>query len=700
MRSEAGLRICLVSRELAPYGGGGIGTYVAGMARALAECGHEVHVLTQPHPGLPTRSAEGVRLHSVRVDEGLAASERFSYFPQRWAVAVHEALSRLHAAHPFQAIEFPEFFGEGAYALKAHRRLGAFPGAVLAVRLHTPSVLVRELDGVQRLEGEASAIDVMERDALRDADLVLSPTRSLLELASERFGPLRRGEVVPHPFSPEWAADLGNVDRVPASSSRILYFGRLERRKGVQLLLPALEKVCASGIEAELLLVGGDTPTGPAETSMRAWLERAVPPSVRSLVRYEPARSRAALGAAIATASVCCFPSLWENFPNVCLEAMALGCPVVGSDAGGMAELIEDGKSGLLFRSGEVTALAEALIRVLGDKDRAAALGEAGRVRLKTYCDPRAVVASFVEALRQAQSHPPPRVVPSGRAPSHSPCISVVVPFFNLASTLPDTLASLDAQSFKDFETIIVDDGSTEGDSRELLRKLERDPRIRLVRQPNGGLSSARNAGLAVAEGRYVLPLDADDAIAPAFLARTLEVLESDLALGWCATWVEFFVKRVGDTQRGWIPLGHAPELMLADNVAGSCTALFRRDLLEEVGGYDESFPSYEDWDLYCSLLERGHRGEVLPESLFHYRIREDSLAHGMAPTLRHALRAKLVEKHPALVGSMAMRRLLAEEAHLREELSLPRHQLAEKVNETVKRLPFVHRALKTLLRP
>jgi glycosyltransferase involved in cell wall biosynthesis/GT2 family glycosyltransferase len=692
------MRICLVSRELAPYAGGGIGTYVALMARALVESGHEVHVLTQAHPDLPPRNSDGVWLHAVALHEGLAARDVFPYFPQRYAMAVLESLQRLDAERPFELIEFAEFYGEGAHALRAKRTVGAFAKSVLAVRLHTPSVLVRELNGVARLEGEAAVIDVMERQSLEDADLVLSPTSSLLALARERFGPFRHEAVVPHPFRAEWAADLGHAKAQLPGRQRILYFGRLERRKGVQLLIPALEGLVRRGLDVELVLLGADTPTGPAETSMRRQLERLAGPALLRRVRFEPPRGRAELGAAIAEVTVCCFPSVWENFPNVCLEAMAVGRPVVASGAGGMGELIEDGRSGLLFPGGDVAGLEGALARVLENPALSTELVSGARARLATYCDPAQIIRTLEEAI------PPVPSVSAGRGTdgaSRSPRVSVIVPFFNLASTLPETLASIDAQTFRDLEVIVVDDGSTEPASVQLIERLEREGRVRVVRKRNGGLSSARNAGLREARGELVLPLDADDLIAPTFLEKTLRVLEAEPSLAWCTSFVEFFSGSKPAFAGGWIPLGHAPELMLVENLAGSCTALFRRERLEEIGGYDESLPSFEDWDAYCSLVERGHRGLVVPEFLFRYRIREGSLAHAMAPETRHALRARIIEKHPKLMTATTMRRMLAEAETHRCALELPpaRHRIADQLNTAIKRIPGVHGLLRRALR-
>lgn len=429
---------------------------------------------------------------------------------------------------------------------------------------------------------------------------------------------------------------------------------------------------------------------------MRAYLERRIPAQLRDRVIIEEGRGRSSLNAAIGEASVCCFPSLWENFPNVCLEAMAAGKTVVASDAGGMLEIIEQEKSGLLFPSGEVSLLADALARALTDVSLRRRLGAEAQQRLRAFCAPKLVVAqleeAFASATRRALSSVPIRRLP---ARTEGPSVSVVVPFYNLGRTLPATLASIEAQTFRDLEVLIVDDGSTEPESRAALEQAERTSRVRVLRKPNGGLSSARNAGLKAARGSYVLPLDADDLIAPTFVEKTLAVLEADPACAYCTTLVQFFDEDPALATGGFVPWGHEPDLLLAQNLAGSCTALFRRERLEEAGGYDEWMNAYEDWDLYCALAERGGRGEVLPEFLFLYRIRPESMLRSLSPAERLALRSLLIHKHPKLLTSRAQRLLLWEAEQARDTLSLPRYVWADRVNDAVKSLPLVHRLLK-----
>src|SRR5262245_28434263 len=112
------------------------------------------------------------------------------------------------------------------------------------------------------------------------------------------------------------------------------------------------------------------------------------------------------------------------------------------------------------------------------------------------------------------------------------PRVSVIMPVFNAGRWLPQALASVEAQTFRDFELVIVDDGSTEDRTRRLLDVAARRPGITVHRTDNRGPSHARNLAIERARGPYILPLDADDYLAPTFLARTVPVLDAHPDLG------------------------------------------------------------------------------------------------------------------------------------------------------------------------
>ncbi|WP_342375196.1 glycosyltransferase [Myxococcus stipitatus] len=698
------MRICLVSKELSPFFGGGIGTYVALMSRAFSDAGHEVHVLTAAHPGLEQAPVlfPGVRVHTVaELEPGYAGA--FPFPPLRHAMAAYTALQSLHAQHPFDLIEFPEYEGEGYFALRARRTLGALATAVLAVRLHTPTHEVQRFNRVTTLDMDATQQEFMEDCSIRDADLLLSPTQSLLDLVRTRLELGDKGVVVPHPFPTSSFAQP--TARPRAEPPRVLYFGRLEYRKGVQHLIEAMQLLFARGLQAEVQFVGGDTRTGPFGRSMREWLERRIAPEWKHRFHFEPPRPRAELAAVISEATVCCFPSLWENFPNVCLEAMSAGCLVVGSDAGGMAEVIQDGHSGLLFRAGDSKHLAEVLERALTTPALQQAVRDAAPARIADYCQP-ASIARQVEAAVAA--HPPrlPALRPPAKtkAKGSTPRVTVLVPYFNMGRYLPETLRSIRAQTFTDYEILLVDDGSTDPHSRALLETLDA-PDLRIISKQNGGLSSARNAGLREAKGHYVLPLDADDLLQPTFLEKTVAVMEGSRDFAFVTSLVSYFIDDPARVVGGWAPWGVERDALWVFNVASTCTALMERRHLEEVGGYDEWLTAYEDWDVFCSLAERGLSGTVIPEPLFQYRLRPDSMTRTTVVTDRYAVMAYLYQKHPSLaLQPERSLRILQGEAHKQQQLAAMNtaptkpllHQVADRVNEALKQQlePF-HPALR-----
>src|SRR5688572_21346668 len=132
------MRICLVTREFAPFWGAGIGTYAANMARAWREAGHEVHVVCPPHEGVLSRGPElypGVRFHTVQPALSAEDEAGCRYEFERYGMRVLRRLEGLHGQNPFDLIEFPDYWAEGHAAIRARREDGALPGAKLVVRL-------------------------------------------------------------------------------------------------------------------------------------------------------------------------------------------------------------------------------------------------------------------------------------------------------------------------------------------------------------------------------------------------------------------------------------------------------------------------------------------------------------------------------------------------------------------------------------
>lgn len=234
--------------------------------------------------------------------------------------------------------------------------------------------------------------------------------------------------------------------------------------------------------------------------------------------------------------------------------------------------------------------------------------------------------------------------------------VTVVITCFDYGAFLREAVDSALAQEGGPPRVIVVDDGSTDPLT---LHGLERLPaEVQLIRQPNAGLAAARNAGLRAARTPYLIVLDADDRLPPAALQALRRPLDADPALGFSYGITEFF----GD----WQGILHFPPFdayrLLYRHIIGS-TALMRRELFEQVGGFDPAFRRYEDWEYWVHALAHGWRAAKVDEVTFLYRRHGYTMNADARAGYRQWFRL-LRHKHGELY-SRAGRRRLARESDL-----------------------------------
>lgn len=224
------------------------------------------------------------------------------------------------------------------------------------------------------------------------------------------------------------------------------------------------------------------------------------------------------------------------------------------------------------------------------------------------------------------------------------PLVSVVIPCYNLGEFLRDAVDSVRAQTLGAIEIVIVDDGSTETATRATLGELALEG-VTVVHTVNQGLSAARNAGVARARGKYILPLDADDRIAPRFLEQATAVLEADADIGIVYGRVELF----GEARGLWEQPDFSMPDMLLENLIVA-TALFRRDDWERLGGYrTKMIYGWEDWDYWLALVALGRKVVRLPDVVFYYRIRNGSMTTRMTYVQKIRMFMNLLLRHWSL---------------------------------------------------
>lgn len=220
--------------------------------------------------------------------------------------------------------------------------------------------------------------------------------------------------------------------------------------------------------------------------------------------------------------------------------------------------------------------------------------------------------------------------------------VSVIVPCYNQAQYLAEALNSVLAQNVGNWECIIVNDGSPDYTEEVAKGYVSKDSRFKYIQKENAGLSSARNIGIEQALGSFILPLDADDRIAADYLQLALTEFHNDpqLKVVYC------IAEKFGDENGIW----ELPEFSLYNLSRQNmifCSAVFKKEDWERVGGYDEKITmGWEDWDFWISLLKNGGKVKRLEKTCFYYRKRADSMLTKIDPNRRKEIFKYINIKH------------------------------------------------------
>lgn len=258
--------------------------------------------------------------------------------------------------------------------------------------------------------------------------------------------------------------------------------------------------------------------------------------------------------------------------------------------------------------------------------------------------------------------------------------VSIVTPAWNAAAHIAETIASVRAQSWQDWEWLIVDDGSTDDTATIVRAATAEDARIRLLQQSNAGPSAARNRAMAEASGAWFTFLDSDDCWHPGFLSTQLAIFQAhpttDLVTGTA-------INRGGpfDGEPTRPPVDGYPVLsfddMIRDETAVFIMTVFRRQVFETIGGLDERQWTSEDYDFWLRAAQAGFVFRLNPEPLAWYRVRGDSLSRQrirMLEGLVTSYRKAAARMDP---GAEALGDIEAQIARFESELLLERAKFA-----------------------
>lgn len=308
-----------------------------------------------------------------------------------------------------------------------------------------------------------------------------------------------------------------------------------------------------------------------------------------------------------------------ETFGIGTIEAMAAGIPIVGWAWGGQREIIKQGETGMLVTPGDYEALQEAVHWALANRAR---IGQAAKADVLERWTWEIVVKRYADLYQG--------MITKAVAPFRT---SVIVPCYNLAKYLPDALASVIAQTDPDWECIIVDDASTDNTESVARGFVEKDSRFRYLRNSkNLHVSMTRNRAITESNGRYIVPLDADDMMAPNAIEVLANALDKDrgihIAYGGLSIMAEDGALR--NSPHEWPPqFDFRDQIQMRNQVP--TMAMFRRSVYDRTGGYRKRISPVEDADLWTRAASIGLvPKKVTEETTMLYRLRGNSLSRTM----------------------------------------------------------------------
>lgn len=642
-------RVCIATWEIeGPSRNAGIGTAYTSLADALKRAGYDVTILfllgCHPTDGNMIdwvdyyRTEKGMKLiplpmaHEPRIHAAWASS--VSYHTYVW-LKEHQ--------HDFDIIHFPECQGLAFYSLLAKRQGLAFGDSTFVISAHGPTLWVKEgsQDYIRNL-GELE-IDFMERTSISAADIVVSPSQYLLGWMQENGWELPERTYVAPYVLPQGILSEDRAPRRGKSEIReIVFFGRLEIRKGLKLFCDALDELCADRTDSrfEVTFLGKETQLygrssiGYISDRSKAW---SVPWHIVSN-KYQGAAIEYLRGAG----RLAVISSLSDNFPNTVLECVGAGIPLLASNVGGIPEIVDAADRGSVCFEPRPDVLAQrirdALEHGASSPRPSASFADTERKWVHWHAD-------LPERVRKEQ---PARKNRQAGRESIFPLVSVCFAYNVRERGAAATLASLRQQDYPHLEIILAECGSgvSSPSSSPADSDGSRGQEVRRIRRRGAEIGAGRNAAVAEAKGEYLLFVDDHTLLlAPNAISVFVQVaqrVDADIL----TSAISFFLGSSNGSSEN--RLEHSRRPFLGGDAAtgafvnsfGSTNALVRRDAFDLVGGFsDEAVSTLDDWEFFSKAALLGLRIDTMPEVFIWQREDQDreSLVHSLVNAVRSA---------------------------------------------------------------
>jgi glycosyltransferase involved in cell wall biosynthesis len=648
------MKIWLLTSEFPPSYGGGISTYCNETVNMFCAYNHEITVITQDFQVAKLTIEERERYQIVRFNPNNYFTKSFLGYEANLSYAFTHAIKELIGIEGIpDIIESQEYMGIAYYLLQYKGlKYPLFKDLKVALTLHAPSFLYWEYNKMPLYQLPYFWVGEMEKACIRSADLLISPSKYLVDELTTRVKITDLDiQVLKNPFTYIGKDDTAFI------KNKIVFFGKLIPQKGCLELLSYFKRLWDTGFEYSLLMIGGgDHLYHPEGIDMIDYIKQLYKPYIQSKkLIFTGALPPKAITEHVKDAHVIVIPSIVDNLPYTVPEVMSLGKIVLASKQGGQAEIIEDGVDGFLFDHAEPSSFEQRLKFILSLPDELIKqIGDKAINKIKNEFDYKKIYETKIELFQKLiKTKKNNNIFPFIRplvkdeeileAIQQPELLSVVVPYYNMGKYVKEAVISIKASSYANIEIIVVNDGSTGTENLEILNTLSTDYGIKVINKQNEGLASARNAGVKEAKGQYLAFLDPDDTVEPTYYEKAIDVLKHYTNVYFVGCWAKYFEGASGY----WPAFNPEPPYLLIHNMINTSALVYKRQAFLNAGlNKPEMIFGMEDYESAISMVECGYQGVALPEPLWNYRIRKNSMARAFTKNKQIYLYRLIAEKH------------------------------------------------------
>lgn len=659
------MKYWLLTTEYPPFYGGGISTYCFYTAKMLLSEGHAVTVFVNEASvkDVLVQQLEEVRV--VRFNPDKSGANDFLGHTTNISYQFAQVLkSFVEKEGKPDVIEAQEYLGIAYYLLQYRYLLYEWCKNIpVLITMHSPAFVYLVYNHVSVYKYPNYWIGEMERFCLQAADVVISPSKYLVQEVKAHFKFTNKNTfVVPNPF--EFKSKTNDFQKLQ-DNDQIVFFGKLSVQKGTFKLLHYFQQLWQQGFAQPLYLIGGqDIVYHPEGKMMGDIIKKKYKHFVNEgLLRLEKRLAPTEIESRLAKAKVVIIPSTVDNLPYVVLEMMAMGLIVLVSKQGGQAEIVEDGISGFIFDHDQPESFFVQLDRIMKlsaeEKDSIARNAKAAIVKKyalqNIYKEKIALLENFIPTKNASANFPfvqQTNISDGALNQANSTLLSIIIPYYNMGKYIDETMESLLQIDYTQTEILIINDGSNEDASIEKLQAYTNRSGVKIINTPNQGLASARNTGAKMAAGTYLAFLDADDKVHPTYYSKAIKVLQHYPNVHFVGCWTQYFEGSV----KVWPAFTPEAPLILYHNLINSSSLVYKKQSFLVAGKNDTGmdFQGLEDYESVIALTTNGYCGVVLPEIMFYYRVRKDSMIRGISKTKKLLLYEHITKKYKKEYGTFA----------------------------------------------